>query len=107
MSSGPSSLAIDAARLDLARQQQERAAQNGGFRRWNADEEGDRERDAGDARLEDLAAMHVAAKKMRLKLALELKFLCIDEAHHDDDGNEAEGGDRRKRSGEGQIRDPR
>ena len=39
--------------------------------------------------------MHVAAKKMRLKLALEHEFLCIDEAHHDDDGNEAEGGDRR------------
>ena len=39
--------------------------------------------------------MHVAAKEMRLKLALEREFLRIDEAHHDDDGDEAESGDGR------------
>ena len=42
---------------------------------------------------------------MRLKLALEREFLRIDEAHHEDDGDEAEGRDRRKRGGERRIRD--
>ena len=44
--------------------------------------------------------MHVAAKEMRLKLALEREFLRIDDAHDEDDGDEAEGRDRRERDGE-------
>ena len=95
--------AIDTVRLDLAREQQERAAQNGRLRGGNPGEKGDRQRNAGDARLENLTAMHVASKEMRLKLALEREFLCIDEAHHEDDSNEAEGRDRRKRGGERRI----
>ena len=49
--------------------------------------------------------MHVAAEEMRLKLALERELLRIDEPHHDDDGDEAEGGDGRKRGCEGWIGD--
>ena len=103
----PVELAVDPARLDLAREKQERAGDNRGLRGGDAGEEGDRERDAGDARLEDLALVHVAGKEMRLDLALEREFLRIDETHHDDDGDEAKDGDRRERGGEGRVRDPR
>ena len=87
-------------------EQKERAADNGRFRRGDASEEGDRERHAGHARLENLALVHVAAKEMRLKLALEREFLRIDEPHHDDHSDEAEGGDGRKRGGERGIGNP-
>ena len=49
----------------------------------------------------------MAAKKMRLELAFEREFLSVDEAHHNDYGDKAEGGDRRERGGEGGIRDLR
>ena len=49
--------------------------------------------------------MHASAKEMRLELALERELLRIDEAHHEDDGDEAESGDRRKRGCEGWIGD--
>jgi hypothetical protein len=49
----------------------------------------------------------MAAKKMRLDLALEREFLGIDEAHDDDDGDQPEGRDRRERGSEMWIGNPR
>ena len=74
---------------------------------WRAQpgEERGRDRDADETGLDGLPDMHAAPDEMGLQFAPHGKFLAVDETDHDDDSDEAEGGDRRERGREGGIGD--
>jgi Citrate transporter len=86
---------------------QEGPAEQGRLGRRNSGKEGDRQRDAGETRLQHLAFVRMPAQQFRPQFGFAREFLRVDDAHHRDDRDEAERRHRRQRKGKRRVGNPR